>query len=78
LQSQSERDWAYAKRALSRGESPEDVIRNIAEFRAHDKHDPQDYAFRTVTKAHADLQNSLAHRNTGTLTGVKTGDGREH
>ena len=78
LQSQSERDWAYAKRALSRGESPEDVIRNIAEFRAYDKHDPQDYAFRTVTKAQADLQNSLAHRNTGTLTGVKTDDGREH
>ena len=69
---------AYAKRALSRGESPEDVIRNIAEFRAYDKHDPQDYAFRTVTKAQADLQNSLAHRNTGTLTGVKTDDGREH
>ena len=76
--SQSERDWAYAKRALARGESPEDVIRNIAEFRAYDKHDPQDYAVRTVTKAQADLQNSLAHRNTGTLTGAKTDDGREH
>jgi hypothetical protein len=46
-----ERDWAYAKRALSRGEPSEDVIRNIAEFRAYDKHDPQDYSFRTVTKA---------------------------
>ena len=58
--------------------SAEDVIRNIAEFRAYDKHDPQDYAVRTVTKAQADLQNSLAHRNTGALTGVKTDDGREH
>jgi hypothetical protein len=76
--SQSERDWAYAKRALARGESPEDVIRNIAEFRAYDKNDPQDYAVRTVTKAQADLQNSPAHRNTGTLTGAKTDDGREH
>src|SRR5260370_11393221 len=49
--SQSERDWAYAKRALSRGEIPEDIIRNIAEFRAYDKPKPQDYAFRTVSKA---------------------------
>ena len=74
--SQSERDWTYAKRALARGEAPEDVIRNIAEFRAYDKHDPLDYAVRTVTKAQADLQNSLTHRNSGTLAGVKTDDGR--
>jgi hypothetical protein len=53
--SQSERDWAYAKRALSRGESPKDIMRNIAEFRAYDKPNPQDYAFRTVTKALAEL-----------------------
>jgi DNA primase RepB-like protein len=54
--SQSERDWAYAKRALSRGESREDIIRNIAEFRAYDKPNPQDYAFRTVSKALAELR----------------------
>jgi hypothetical protein len=54
--SQSERDWAYAKRALSRDESPEDIIRNIAEFRAYDKPNPQDYAFRTVSKALAELK----------------------
>jgi hypothetical protein len=54
--SQSERDWAYAKRALSRGESAEDIIRNIAEFRAYDKPNPQDYAFRTVSKALAELK----------------------
>jgi hypothetical protein len=53
--SQSERDWAYAKRALARGLPPEEVMRDIAEFRAHEKYDPTDYARRTVTKAQADL-----------------------
>ena len=38
--SQSEHDWAYAKRALARGDDPEEVIRRIADYRAHDKHDP--------------------------------------
>jgi RepB DNA-primase from phage plasmid len=52
--SQSERDRAYAKRALSRGETPEDIIRNIVEFRAYEK--PQDYARRNVTKAMAELK----------------------
>jgi len=53
--SQSERDWAYAKRALVRGDDPEELIRRIADFRAGEKHDPMDYARRTVTKAQADL-----------------------
>jgi hypothetical protein len=53
--SQSERDWAYAKRALARGLAPEEVMRDIAEFRAREKHDPEDYARRTVTKAQAEL-----------------------
>jgi hypothetical protein len=35
--SQSEADWAYAKRALSRGDNPDQVIRNIADYRAEDK-----------------------------------------
>ena len=30
---QSERDWAYAKRHLANGESPEALIRSIAHFR---------------------------------------------
>jgi hypothetical protein len=30
-------------------------MRDIAEFRAHEKHDPEDYARRTVTKAQAEL-----------------------
>jgi hypothetical protein len=54
--SQSEADWAYAKRALSRGDHPEEVMRRIADYRAHDKHDPEYYAKRTVLKAQAEMQ----------------------
>jgi hypothetical protein len=54
--SQSEHDWAFAKRALARGDEPEEVIRRIAEYRANDKSNPPDYATRTVTKAQADLR----------------------
>src|SRR6266436_2388531 len=53
--SQSEHDWAFAKRALARGDEPEEVIRQIAQHRAADKSDPEDYARRTVTKAQAEL-----------------------
>jgi len=53
--SQSEHDWAYAKRALARGDDPEEVIRRITDYRATDKHDPAYYARHTVTKAQADL-----------------------
>jgi hypothetical protein len=53
--SQSEADWAYAKRALARGDSPEEVIRRIADYRADDKADPDYYARLTVTKAQAEL-----------------------
>ena len=53
--SQSEADWAYAKRALSRGDSPEEIIRRIADYRADDKADPDYYARLTVTKAQAEL-----------------------
>jgi predicted PhzF superfamily epimerase YddE/YHI9 len=35
--SQSEADWAYAKRALARGDDPELVIHRIADFRSEDK-----------------------------------------
>jgi hypothetical protein len=54
--SQSEHDWAYAKRALARGDDPEEVIRRIADHRANEKHDPQYYARHTVTKAQAEMQ----------------------
>ncbi len=65
--SQSERDWAYAKRALARGLPPEEVMRDIAEFRAHEKHDPEDYARRTVTKAQAELNAPPSSRTAGTV-----------
>jgi hypothetical protein len=48
--SQSERDWAFANRALDRGEAPAVIKEKIATFR-HDKHNPFSYADRTVDKA---------------------------
>lgn len=48
---QSERDWAFAKRALARGDSPANVAAVIASYRQFDKRNPQDYADRTVRKA---------------------------
>jgi hypothetical protein len=54
--SQSEHDWAYAKRALARGDDPEVVIQRIADYREHGKDDPKYYARHTVMKAQADLQ----------------------
>jgi hypothetical protein len=49
--SQSEADWAYAKRALARGDNPEEIVRKIADFRSEDKADPDYYARRTVQQA---------------------------
>jgi hypothetical protein len=63
--SQSEHDWAYAKRALARGDHPEDVIRRIAEYRARDKHDPAFYARLTVSKAQANLIDRKSHPDPG-------------
>jgi hypothetical protein len=54
--SQSERDWAFAKRALARGESPAMVAAAIASSRRFDKSDPQYYADLTVRKAQQALQ----------------------
>jgi len=53
--SQSEHDWAYAKRALSRGDDPEVVIQRIADYRSEDKADPIYYARHTVAKAQEHL-----------------------
>ncbi len=53
--SQSEDDWAFAKRALDRGDDPETIIQRIADYRADDKHDPQYYARLTVQKAQTEL-----------------------
>lgn len=63
--SQSEADWAFAKRALARGDVAEDVIRRIADYRADDKADPTYYARLTVIKA----QLSLMSRGTDEAAG---------
>jgi hypothetical protein len=60
--SQSEHDWAYAKRALARGDDPEVVIQRIADYRADDKSDPIYYARHTVTKAQAALDTTTTQR----------------
>lgn len=56
--SQSERDWMYAKRALARGDDPEEVIRRLADFRSSEKSNPEYYARLTVTKAQAELRSN--------------------
>jgi RepB DNA-primase from phage plasmid len=56
--SQSEHDWAYARRALARGDDPDEIVRLIADFRSSEKSDPVYYARHTVMKA----QTSLGHR----------------
>jgi hypothetical protein len=48
--SQSERDWAYALRALARGEDPGDVTAAIERYRP-DKPNPRYYAEHTVRQA---------------------------
>jgi hypothetical protein len=60
--SQSELDWAYAKRALSRGDSPESVIAAIANHRRNEKPDPDYYARLTVRKAAQDLAHASLSR----------------
>ncbi len=55
---QSEHDWAYAKRALARGDDPEEIIRRIADYRADEKHNPEYYARHTVEKARAALNST--------------------
>ena len=52
--SQSERDWAFAKRALARGDDPDEVIRRISDYRGDEKH--SNYARYTVEKAQVALQ----------------------
>ncbi|MGH9504136.1 MAG: DNA-primase RepB domain-containing protein [Terriglobales bacterium] len=54
---QSERDWAFAKRALARGDDPEEIVRRIADYRGEEKH--PSYARYTVEKAQAALQRKV-------------------
>jgi hypothetical protein len=58
--SQSEHDWAFAKRALARGDDPEEITRKIALYRDQDKSDPEYYARLTVTKALAEIRSAGA------------------
>jgi RepB DNA-primase from phage plasmid len=64
--SQSEQDWAYAKRALARGDDPEIVVQRIADFRSDDKSDPLYYARLTVAKAKLRLNHVAERPETGT------------
>jgi hypothetical protein len=63
--SQSEHDWAYARRALIRGDDPEEIIRRIADFRSTEKNDPDYYARHTVTKAQATLRSTAMREPKG-------------
>jgi RepB DNA-primase from phage plasmid len=74
--SQSEADWAYAKRALSRGDRPEQIIKRIAEYRADDKADPYYYARLTVIKARLKLM-SRAGVHSGKTASLERSD-RDH
>ena len=61
---QSERDWAFAKRALARGDEPGEVISKITDYRGDEKH--PNYARYTVEKAQAELQrNDSAKQDEG-------------
>jgi len=75
--SQSEHDWAYAKRALARGDDPEEIIRRIADFRSSEKSDPVYYARLTVTKAQSELQRDSSHANRMDQEPIKS-DERAH
>ncbi|MGB6729408.1 MAG: hypothetical protein WBE74_26165 [Terracidiphilus sp.] len=75
---QSEHDWAYAKRALARGDDPEIVIQRIADYRAADKDDPNYYARRTVTKAQAELKSSTAPQIHGSPESEGSSQNRDH
>jgi hypothetical protein len=68
--SQSERDWAFAKRALARGDDPEDIVQRIAKYRAADKPDPLYYARLTVQKAQ--LETERAQQKTKSPEGLES------
>jgi hypothetical protein len=73
---QSERDWAHVKSALTSGADPEKLIAQLAYSRTADKSDPQYYARLTVTKALADLR--MDNPASGTSSDLSEGGGREN
>jgi hypothetical protein len=77
--SQSEHDWAFAKRALARGEPLEEVIRRIAQYRAAYKSNPLYYARYTVEKvANLFRQNSSTENKKDALRDSKEEPPSEH
>ena len=72
--SQSEHDWAFAKRALARGDDPEMVIERIANYRASEKAHPEYYARHTVTKALAEIGKTRPNREPALDTDAKRKD----
>jgi len=72
--SQSEHDWAFAKRALARGAEPEEVMQQIAQYRTADKSNPEDYARRTVTKAQVQVTNERQNPATFAVSESPTTD----
>ena len=72
--SQSEADWAYAKRALARGDNPDEIMRRIADYRADDKADPAYYARLTVIKAQHSLMSPEAPTPTATMEPARVVD----
>ncbi len=72
--SQSEQDWAYAKRALGRGDDPAIVIQRIADFRSEDKADPEYYARHTVMKAELTLRVAASSREFSGSTAAATSE----
>jgi len=69
--SQPEADRAYAKRALARGDNPEQVIQRIADYRGEDKADPEYYARHTVTKAQAQFRQESRDSNTNAAPDIR-------
>jgi hypothetical protein len=74
--SQSEADWAYAKRALARGDDVEEIIRRIADYRREDKVDPDYYARLTVSKAQR-ARNTPVHDSVANPSSIPMAD-RDH
>lgn len=60
---QSERDWAYVKHQLSRGEAPERLVEALTHFR-QDKSSPDYYARQTVSRAYASIALSRGDKPT--------------
>ncbi len=75
--SQSERDWSYAKRALARGDDPEEVVRRLADFRGSEKSNPEYYARLTVAKAQAELSHSQVSAKESTAAKHASSSGPE-